>query len=135
MSIASFCSLATAIHEIGHIVGFWHEQSRPDRDQYVKIHLENVRNGYASDFSKIQDVNSLGVPYDYNSIMHYSETAFAKFGTITISTKESDIPFGRAPELSRLDIIQTELLYKDQCSKFYLHSMYVTSTYITYIFY
>ena len=62
-------------------------------------------------------MDSLGVPYDYNSIMHYSKYAFAKPGKATISTKESNIPIGRAPELSRLDIIQTDLLYKDQCSK------------------
>ena len=118
VSIASFCSSATVVHEIGHVLGFWHEQSRPDRDEYITIHEENIRPGYHSDFDKIYTIDSLGVPYDYNSIMHYSQYAFTKYGTITISTKEDDIPFGRAPELSRLDIIQTELLYKDQCSKY-----------------
>lgn len=117
VSIASFCSLAAVIHEIGHVVGFWHEQSRPDRDQYITIHQENIRPGYKSDFDKINAVDSLGVPYDFNSIMHYSRYAFAKPGNITISSKEDDIPFGRAPVLSRLDILQTELLYKDHCSK------------------
>ena len=124
VSIASFCSFATVVHEIGHVLGFWHEQSRPDRDEYITIHEENIRPGYHSDFNKIYTINSLGVPYDYNSIMHYRQTAFAKTGTITISTKEDDIPFGRAPELSHLDIIQTELLYKDQCSKLYCMSVF-----------
>ena len=106
------------IHEIGHVLGFWHEQSRPDRDEYITIHEENIRTGYKSDFNKINDIDSLGLPYDFNSIMHYSQYAFAKPGTITMSTKEDGIPFGKALELSRLDIIQTELLYKNQCSKF-----------------
>ena len=50
--------------------------------------------------------------------MHYSSTALAKSGTVTISAKEKDLPFGRVPELSPLDIKQANLLYKQQCGKY-----------------
>jgi len=115
VSIGYYCTFSSAVHEIGHVLGFWHEQSRPDRDKYINIHEKNILPGFENNFDKETSVNSLGVPYDFNSIMHYSARAFAKSGTITISTKEKDIPFGMAPELSPLDIKQTNLLYKHQC--------------------
>jgi len=35
----------TILHEIMHSLGFWHEHSRPDRDNYVTVHLHNVLDG------------------------------------------------------------------------------------------
>ena len=116
VSIGYNCPFSSTVHEIGHVLGFWHEQSRPDRDQYVNIHEDNILPGMEANFDIKTDVNSLGVTYDFNSIMHYSATDFALTNTITISTVEEDIPFGLAPELSPLDIKQTNLLYNHQCS-------------------
>ena len=63
----------TLLHEIGHTIGFWHEQARPDRDRYVRVIRENIVAGRLREFLKYDtEVNSLGVEYDYSSIMHYS---------------------------------------------------------------
>ena len=115
ISVGSHCSFSAAVHEIGHTLGFFHEQSRPDRDKYVTIHHENIIPGTENNFQKETNVNSLGVTYDFNSIMHYSAFTLTKNGQVTISTKEKDLQIGGSSELSPLDIKQTNLLYKDHC--------------------
>jgi tetratricopeptide (TPR) repeat protein len=54
------------MHEIGHAIGFYHEQQRYDRDQYVQL----TQKGRAADYEKMPQENAFG-PYDFNSIMHY----------------------------------------------------------------
>ena len=47
ISIGKGCEKHTGIiqHEIFHALGRVHEQSRPDRDQYVTINLQHVEPG------------------------------------------------------------------------------------------
>ena len=45
LNLTSIFFKGTVLHEMLHAMGFYHEQSRTDRDQYVKIHLENVQSG------------------------------------------------------------------------------------------
>jgi hypothetical protein len=60
-------------HELGHVLGFFHEHERWDRDRYVTIHYENIKSGRAADYDWIPKTNWLvtALPYDYRSIMHY----------------------------------------------------------------
>ncbi len=80
----------TTVHEFLHALGFWHEQNRPDRDNFVKISYENIQDGMADQFDKYTG-KYFSTPYDYNSIMHYDETAFSKNGLKTITPLQAGI--------------------------------------------
>lgn len=63
-------------------------------------------------------MNSLGLTYDYDSIMHYARNTFSK-GTYLDTIQPIDVPGKKRPEiigqrirLSEGDIAQTNLLYK-----------------------
>ncbi len=44
LSLGSGCvHLGTVLHEMLHAAGFWHEQSRPDRDEHVSVQWRNIR--------------------------------------------------------------------------------------------
>ena len=62
---------------------------------------------------KSDNIDSLNVPYDYESVMHYGKTAFGG-GKLTIKTKDPAMQdvIGNRKGFSDLDIKQMNLLYK-----------------------
>lgn len=54
------------MHEMMHAAGFWHEQSRQDRDNFITINTFNIQNGMEYNFQKYgwDRIQSLGVDYD-----------------------------------------------------------------------
>ncbi|KAG7280752.1 hypothetical protein CRUP_037682, partial [Coryphaenoides rupestris] len=92
LSIGNNCDrLGTVEHEFLHALGFWHEQSRADRDDYVNIIWDQIEPGTLVSVSVSVSVSvvssALGVPYDYGSVMHYSKTSFNIATAPTIVTK------------------------------------------------
>ena len=115
--ISDECVIGDVIHEIGHTVGLWHEQSREDRDKYVEILWENVQDGKQPDGTydptkdnrhnfdqHITDGDQIG-SYDYCSIMHYGAWYFSKYKNSpdkpTIRIKQPFRPCGTVNEIGQ----------------------------------
>ncbi|XP_055335913.1 zinc metalloproteinase nas-14-like isoform X2 [Paramacrobiotus metropolitanus] len=66
------------LHEILHALGFYHEQNRPDRDDYVQVFVDHIQPGmYNMNYRILPNMSTHGVQYDFDSILHYSPFEFA----------------------------------------------------------
>lgn len=78
-NVAAGCSVGDTIHELGHVIGFSHQQTRMDRDQYIEqvsANLKSEFNSLAAGYAADTRVNDVG-RYDYGSIMHYEPAGSA----------------------------------------------------------
>ncbi|XP_058469934.1 meprin A subunit alpha [Solea solea] len=130
VSIGARCDTKAIVeHELLHALGFYHEQSRSDRENYVKIWWDQITEGMEHNFNKYEDdfITDLNTPYDYESIMHYRPLSFNK--NASIPTITTTIPYfndiiGQRLDFSAVDITRLNRMYDcanthtllDQCS-------------------
>jgi hypothetical protein len=108
---ATNCTVATLLHEMGHATGFWHEQSRPDRDSYVTMNFNNMITTVYSDSQKqFDDMQPLTL-YDWSSIMEYFAENFSKNGDTVIETIPAGMPLANTVGYSAGDIDAIKRLY------------------------
>eukprot|EP00088_Acartia_fossae_P070065 TRINITY_DN9289_c1_g1_i2.p1 TRINITY_DN9289_c1_g1~~TRINITY_DN9289_c1_g1_i2.p1 ORF type:complete len:332 (+),score=60.58 TRINITY_DN9289_c1_g1_i2:105-998(+) len=110
------------LHEIGHILGAAHEHSRLDRDLFVEIIGENIDEGAKDQFNKKSDsefIETNNTPYDFDSIMHYSDDRGLKESSVGRKCIKVAEPFAEFAEsiakqerlLSVTDIVEISYNY------------------------
>nr|C9D7R2.1 RecName: Full=Astacin-like metalloprotease toxin 2; AltName: Full=Loxosceles astacin-like protease 2; Short=LALP2; Flags: Precursor [Loxosceles intermedia]ACV52010.1 astacin-like metalloprotease toxin 2 precursor [Loxosceles intermedia] len=118
LSLGSGCKIfGRILHEMGHTIGLFHEHTRPDRDNYITVHEDNIRPGSKRNYRKTPSYMTRVIgPFDYDSIMIYGETAGSrdpmhlksmeanKPGVTLISSRYKD-------RLTDLDIKKINTLY------------------------
>lgn len=112
--------LGQVAHEFLHALGFFHEHSRPDRDQYVDVVWDNIIEASNESFwlKSETEADTLGEAYDYESVMHYPHNAFSKPGVVsTLLPKRPEVQpesLGKAYRedfLTDTDIKKLHVLY------------------------
>ncbi|KAK7862073.1 hypothetical protein R5R35_011492 [Gryllus longicercus] len=106
------------IHELLHALGFWHEQSRGDRDDYVTVLWHNIQRGMEHNFQKFSwnVMQTLGMPYDTGSVMHYGMYSFSRDRrSPTIVPRKPGIQvLGQRRGFSKPDLLKLNKLYECQ---------------------
>nr|XP_042899312.1 zinc metalloproteinase nas-7-like [Parasteatoda tepidariorum] len=108
--------LGIIMHELMQVLGFVHEHTRHDRDEYVTIIWDNIKD---DNFLKLDwyDMSVLNERYDYESILHYHRFTFSKNPgkSPTLEPKKRRARIGQRKYLSAGDIRKIKKLYK--CAK------------------
>ncbi|XP_040168049.1 low choriolytic enzyme-like isoform X2 [Anopheles arabiensis] len=128
----------TPMHEMMHILGFLHEVSRPDRDDYIYVNRSALEQRYQTDsfyrnnFGKYErDIETYNIDYNYGSIMHYTRYAGARDRKypVLVNLKPYDEPDFGNTTLSPSDIESIQFRYcRNASGLFWLNPFQLVTT-------
>lgn len=125
--IGSRCLVGNIVHEILHAMGFYHEHTRMDRDQYIKILYNNIMAGMEINFKK-QPGTTFGLRYDVSSIMHYGSNYFSANGRPTIQALVHASDMGQRTRMTDSDVRRVRLLYDCDTAGSWMHDAHLNTT-------
>ncbi|XP_022798117.1 meprin A subunit beta-like [Stylophora pistillata] len=77
LSLGKGChAKGVVIHELLHALGMMHEHCRADRNEFIRINMENIKPEARIEYRILNGFVN-GEPYDYGSIMHYGFNFFS----------------------------------------------------------
>ena len=121
ISLSPHCRTKEILHEMTHTLGFFHEQSREDRDEYLEVNWRNIETKYQINFKKIPKHLTLtpDTKFDFESLMLYPPNSFALVhDEFTMVKKNGDAYEGNTQgKLSLTDIKKINLAYKLEVMK------------------
>nr|CAH0102612.1 unnamed protein product [Daphnia galeata] len=119
VSLPDYCVSSSypgsVIHELMHATRFQHEHQRPDQQYYINVNYPNIRPDNHQFFNpfKSNEVNTLGLPYDTKSVMHYPSSFMANNPSIpTMIARSGELNLGNLKGFTQLDIQKINKLYK-----------------------
>ncbi len=137
VNISAWTSRFVIVHELGHALGYWHEQSRADRDLYINVEFDNICDACCSgspcDYNfSLRPPGGAGEygPYDFDSVMHYGACAFSACtscvaGDVSCRTISVLLPntawqsqIGQRDHLSKFDALTMSFLYPESDWRF-----------------
>ncbi|XP_050093141.1 zinc metalloproteinase nas-14-like [Anopheles aquasalis] len=100
------------IHQLLHVLGFTHPQSRPDRDFYIRVQQEAMQSHERQKLDRYKEgtIDDFGMPYDYESILHCPSDAFAASDRPTVIPLDN-VDIGQRKEMSYKDVRKLNKMY------------------------